>query len=362
MLRRVFGASAAAAALLLLAKQAPTAQAFSRTGILNASTSTDSYGIVSAVDGFDPGTLIGNITGNGFGVIGTFDSPGYAPPGSAGVLGQGSGAFFGVIGLGANNPGVHGQSNTNAGVYGRSQSNAGVFGDSPLVAVAGISGPGFGVQATSNSNAALVAQSASNSAVFAASPFNGVFGTSANIGVWGNTTTGTAVFGQATNANGFAGQFSGRVFVNGAFTVVGGAKSAAVKRKDGSLARVYCQESPEPWFEDFGSAELKGGQASVALSSDFDEVVDGTDYRVFLTEIGDCGGLFVSRKGPHQFVVKSRGGASVNGTFDYRVVAKRADPVGTRMEKVDPPHVPTPKSLPKAIDAPRLLPTPAVGR
>jgi hypothetical protein len=362
MLRRMMGTSAAAAALLLLAKQAPAAEAASRTTILNASVSTDNYGIASAVGALDPGTLIGNITGVGFGAIGTFGSPGYAPPGSAGMLGQGSGAFYGVIGLSAGNPGVFGQSNSSAGVYGKAQTNAGVFGDSPVVAVAGVSGAGLGVQGTSSSNAGVYGTSTSNAGVFGISPAIGVFGTSPNIAVWGNTSTGTGVFGQATNANGWAGQFAGRVFVNGAFTVVGGAKSAAVKRKDGSLGRVYCQESPEPWFEDFGTADLKGGQATIALSADFDEVVDGNDYRVFLTEIGDCGGLFVGRKGPHQFVVRSRAGAAASGTFDYRVVAKRLDPVGGRLEKVDLPNAPTPKSLPEAVEGPKLQPTPAFRR
>ena len=42
-------------------------------------------------------------------------------------------------------------------------------------------------------------------------------------------------------------------------------------------------------------------------------MVKGDDYRVFLTEIGDCGGLYVSRKGPHRFEVRSRAGAGATG-------------------------------------------------
>src|SRR6185369_1120470 len=148
----------------------------------------------------------------------------------------------------------------------------------------------------------VAGQSSSNAAVYGASSYAGVYGSSANVGVWGTTTTGTALYGQVTGASGWAGQFPGNVYITGSLTVASGAKSAAVKRKDGSHARVYCQESPEPWFEDFGTAQLQNGQASVPLSADFDEVVDGTDYRVFLTEIGDCGGLYLSGKGPHQFV------------------------------------------------------------
>jgi len=36
---------------------------------------------------------------------------------------------------------------------------------------------------------------------------------------------------------------------------------------------MYCQESPEPWFEDFGTATLTNGRAVVELDPDFDAVV-----------------------------------------------------------------------------------------
>src|SRR5262249_862582 len=139
-------------------------------------------------------------------------------------------------------------------------------------------------------------------------------------------------------AGGTAGTFAGDVVINGSLTVTGSyPKSAAVKKKDGTLARMYCVEAPESWFEDFGTAQLQNGQASVPLDPEFDGVVNGNAYRVFLTPIGvDCG-LYVSRKGPHRFEVRSVGGAPANGTFDYRVVARRLDDVGTRMEKVTIP-------------------------
>jgi hypothetical protein len=102
---------------------------------------------------------------------------------------------------------------------------------------------------------------------------------------------------------------------------------------------MYCQESPEPWFEDFGTAELKGGQAVVDLDPEFDEVVKGDDYLVFPVPEGDCKGLFVSRKGPHRFVVKELQGGKSTLPFSYRVVSRRRENVGSRMEKVT---IPTP--------------------
>src|SRR6185369_6384084 len=117
----------------------------------------------------------------------------------------------------------------------------------------------------------------------------------------------------------------GTVTVNGAFQVVGGPKNALVKKKNGSYARMYCQEAPEPWFEDFGTATLTNGRAEIALDPDFDQVVKGDDYLIFLTPEGDCKGLFVSRKAPHRFVVEELQGGKSTLPFSYRVVSRRLD-------------------------------------
>jgi hypothetical protein len=181
----------------------------------------------------------------------------------------------------------------------------------------------------------------------------GVYGQAANnYGAGGRTDragfSGLFGFGAVPGSSGFyaaavaganAGFFTGRVDIQGDFTATG-IKSAAVKDRQGQYRRMYCQEAPEPWFEDFGTADLRNGRAEVALDPEFDEVVKGDDYRVFLTEIGDCGGLYVSRKGPHRFEVRSRGGASASGKFDFRVVARRGDVAeGRRLEKVQMPKM-----------------------
>lgn len=191
--------------------------------------------------------------------------------------------------------------------------------------------------------------------VYGSGPTNGVFGMSAHgKGVSGQTMDLYGVLGQATTVGwgvcgateggvgvvgiggtGEAGHFFGSTVVEGPFTVVGGPKSAGVQSSDGTLRRMYCQESPEPWFEDFGRGTLDGGRAEVALAPDFVAVVKENDYDVFLTPYGDSKGLYVSGKGSGKFTVAEQQGGTSKLAFSYRVVARRRDDVGKRLEKID---------------------------
>jgi len=180
----------------------------------------------------------------------------------------------------------------------------------------------------------------------------GFAGASGGYGVYG----GTAVPG------GYAGGFAGPVLVVGDFTATGGTKSAAVPHPDGTHRRLYCLESPESLFEDFGEARLVGGRAEVKLDPDFAAVVHNDDYHIFLTEYGDSGGLYVANQSPSSFEVRART-AAASGAFGYRVVAKRKDIPGPRLEKiklpqplkelVKPPDPPTIPERPDSRPAPR---------
>jgi hypothetical protein len=111
--------------------------------------------------------------------------------------------------------------------------------------------------------------------------------------------------------------------VIGDFTVGGGGtKSVAVPFTDGSHRRLYCMESPECWFEDFGTAKLKGGRAVVKLDADFAKVIT-RDYRVFPTPEGDCRGLYVHRRSAGSFEVRELMGGRSSITFSYRIVGRR---------------------------------------
>jgi len=58
------------------------------------------------------------------------------------------------------------------------------------------------------------------------------------------------------------------------------AKSAAVLHPDGTHRRLYCVESPDSWFEDFGEAPLECGEATVTLDPDFAAVAETANQRL----------------------------------------------------------------------------------
>jgi len=104
-----------------------------------------------------------------------------------------------------------------------------------------------------------------------------------------------------------------------------GAKNAVVPVDGGkhqvALAAI---ESPKNWFEDFGSASLVGGVATVRLDSRFIQTVNTKqEYHVFLTPNGDCKGLYVHQKDANSFEVRELGNGNSNVKFDYRVTALR---------------------------------------
>jgi hypothetical protein len=224
------------------------------------------------------------------------------------------------------------------GVYGQSNSAIGVWG------VTTTSGQGLANPAVAGTNngggAGLVGFTAGPSSIGLAGA------TTSGIGAYGSSQTGTGIFGYsntgfAINGNspggGYAGYFSGPVFVTGSLTAMS-AKSAAAKTKSG-LSRVYSMESPESWFEDFGSGQLTAGQATVSLEPGFAGIVHTDAYRVFLTPRGESKGwLYVSKQNPGGFTVQEAAGGTSNIAFDYRVVAKRADIEGVRLEHVDEPQ------------------------
>jgi hypothetical protein len=217
----------------------------------------------------------------------------------------------GVRGVSVGSRGVAGYSSASYGVYGLStappapnttppQVPAGVYGQS--------FGGGFGVLGVAARTGA------------------GVTGTGSGDGI--------GVLGY--HPNGAAGYFDGNLFVTG--QIFAGIKDAIVPFPDGSNRLLHCMESPEHWFEDFGSARLKRGRATVKLDADFAKVVMLDDYRVFLTPEGDCKGLYVRSKRGASFEVRELQGGTSSIAFSYRIVAKRKDiKRHARFAKIDMP-------------------------
>ena len=53
-----------------------------------------------------------------------------------------------------------------------------------------------------------------------------------------------------------------------------GTKSAAVTTQDYGSRKLYAVESPQNWFEDFGSAQLVDGAVTVAIEPVFAQTVN----------------------------------------------------------------------------------------
>jgi len=116
----------------------------------------------------------------------------------------------------------------------------------------------------------------------------------------------------------------------------------------GKKVTLYAMESPEYWFEDFGTGQLENGQAVVQIERVFAQTVN-TDmgYYVFLTPNGECNGLYISKKNRDCFEVQELGGGTSTITFDYRIVAKRRGYENLRLEEfTEPKESPEVPNLP----------------
>jgi len=265
---------------------------------------------------------------NRVGVYGQVEDSPPVPAGfRAGVLGAAS-TQPGVIGFSRDGDGIQGASFTSTAVRAVSFFGPGVQSISGarngVTGISGTQGPTpvanlpttAGVLGSSDTQAGVIGTSNTTAGVLGFSNNVGVLGSSNNIGV----------FGVSTN---FAGVFQGNLLVTGT-------KSAAVPFPDGSQRALYCIESPELWFEDFGTAKLKRGRAGVRLDADFAKVIKRGDYHVFLTPKGDCRGLFAYRKSAASFEVRELMGGKSSIAFSYRIVGRRKDITGHgRFAKID---------------------------
>jgi hypothetical protein len=133
--------------------------------------------------------------------------------------------------------------------------------------------------------------------------------------------TSTAFIFQ-TNGSNFGGACD--IDVQGDLACTG--KVSGVAKVDGGARKVslFAMQSAENWFEDFGSATLVNGTATVALDPTFAQTVNTTiEYHVFVTPNGDCRGLYISKKSAGSFEVRELAAGQSNVNFDYRIVAKR---------------------------------------
>jgi hypothetical protein len=290
-----------------------------------------------------------------------------------GVYGQSNGsAGTGVYGAGAGN-GIYGTSEAGSGVYGISAgTGAGVYGinsntnaSGPTYGVYGISsdtffpnsagvygqngGHGIGVFGEYGSESVMGANYGEFSGVWGDSDsygYEGVLGTTdnGNAGSFYNNSASfptVAAFNQGTDGTGLVLEARGSAGTGCTIDVRGtlncdGTVNAVVPT-DGGARKVslYAVQSPENWFEDFGSGSLSNGTATIALDPTFTQTVNtGAEYHVFLTPNGDSKGLYVSQKTATSFEVREQGGGTSSIAFDYRIVAKRSGYENVRLADV----------------------------
>jgi hypothetical protein len=162
------------------------------------------------------------------------------------------------------------------------------------------------------------------------------------VGVWGTADAGAGVAGEnnstvepagvfvnfSTTAGSLAFEAEGKkghctIDISGDLSCTG-TKGAVVQLPDNRSVQLYTMESPDNWFEDFGSGQLSAGKSVIKLDSAFAETVNSSvDYHVFLTPSGDSRGLYIAKKTAISFEVREQGAGKSNVAFDYRIVARR---------------------------------------
>jgi hypothetical protein len=243
--------------------------------------------------------------------------------------------------------GVQGISNAGPSEFGDDAYPAGVngWGNSAANGVLGVSRQGIGVDG--RGRIGVRGRGFTSFGVQGVSTFE--------TGVYGHSDVWTGIVGSTNNpAGNYAGYFWGPVGVNGNLTVWG-KKSAAVPFPDGSHRLLYAVESPESWFEDFGSVRLVRGRARVRIDRHFAKVVRLAGYHVFITPEGNSRGLYISKKNKEEFEVREQQGGTSSVRFSYRVVARRKDVAAKRFARVALPRRP---EIPKPVRPPAPLRTP----
>lgn len=295
---------------------------------------------------------------------------GYSTGNFAGIYGENTGAGQGVLGS---------NSGTGAGVYGTNSSNTagiGVFGSGIGIGVSGSSSssslPGI-KGANSNVNGTAVLGTGNNISVATLNPSgSGVAGNGTSAGGYfyaSSTTTGVGLiasgngitaltlsgsgagivaqgtyFGSmsyitsAVADNKWAGYFdflasaNGYAYVGGRSGGVdyailsGGTKSTMIKGFDNENRIMYCPETPEVLFQDYGAGRLKNGKAHIAIDPLFAKnIAADKPIKVFIQLEGDCNGVFVTNKTVNGFdVIELKGGTS-NESFSWQVTGNRAN-------------------------------------
>ena len=319
-------------------------------GVATATTITNYGGRFVSASSSGRG-VFGEVTatsGQTYGVYGLSAST--SGRGVVGYTSTSSGYTYGVYGLSASTygMGVYGEASALSGythgVYGKSVSTdgRGVRGEASAISgythgirglSASTSGKGVSGEASASTGQTYGVYGESASAAGAGVEGKAAASSGLNWGVygWSVSPNGKGVQGLGAAVSGFNYGIYGAthspsgygVYSSGNFGA-SGTKSCVVKTSQGPTL-LYCQESPENWFEDFGEGRLVNGRCHIELDPLFLETVtidDANPMKVFVTLNGRCRWVYVERGSTGFDVIEQDDGTS-NVGFCYRVVAKR---------------------------------------
>lgn len=241
--------------------------------------------------------------------------------------------------------GVNTGTNSSAASIGLSNNWHGGFFGSTDSDPSGIVGSGaYGIYSGNSANGAGFTGNYNGTVDFGAGiiGFNNRTSGNSNIGIEGTYNySGTVAFGMGVSGIGWNGVYplgsndigvygsvgnnaNYAIYGNGNFAIVNGTKSASVGTSKGNQL-LYCIESPEVWFEDFGTGKLVNGEVEIKLDELFLETVvidEAHPMIVTITPMGNCNGLYVE-PGTTSFKVKELGNGTSNVSFSYRITCKR---------------------------------------
>jgi hypothetical protein len=264
-----------------------------------------------------------------FDAIGTAGMPyavnGYANGAASGVWGEANSATgFGMIAVNANASG--------SGII-ASGSNSGL---TYMVAGSGVASNGngiglFSIGHTVASGTGVVASGNNAASTTLVTGSGGAF-RAVTTGLFAYSTTGgvgeaiyTQQFTNVVRVNYWNGATQFKIAGTGTMPV-----SCSVKDGAGVERTMYCSESPEFYFEDYGQGQLVNGQAHIDLDTLLAKhiIIDEKHpLRVYIQIEGDenCKGVVVKNKTTGGFdVVEMMGGMS-NATFQWHIVCNVAD-------------------------------------
>jgi hypothetical protein len=316
-------------------------------------------------------------------VIGTATMPyavnGYANGNATGVWAQGGGATgFGLLAVNTNASGtaVIGIGNNGASNY--------------LVAGSGgsFNGTGFGLVGWGNTVASGTGVAGSGNGSGITSLVTGAGGAfrATTTGIFAYSTTAgtgeavyTSQFGNIVRVNYWSGATQFKIAGTGTMPV-----SCTVKDNAGVDRTMYCSESPEFYFEDYGQGQLVNGQAHIVIDSVLAKNIiidENHPLRVYIQIEGDenCKGVVVKNKTGNGFDVVEMMGGTSNATFQWHIVCNvqdvemengrinhlaniRFQPMAAPRETIDQPSAVTPKEKSASAgvaESPAPAPAPA---